>query len=93
MTHFASFTAAAQLYFGIVTDAGAISMNAAFPQFSSLQDVVVAGALKDLAKAAVGREIDFKLEIFNMNYPSRTQKNYLRWREFPRSKCGIQRRG
>ena len=61
MTHFASFTAAAQLHFGIVTDAGAISMNAAFPQFSSLQDVVVAGALKDLAKAAVGREIDFKL--------------------------------
>ncbi|NDH75123.1 MAG: 2-hydroxyhepta-2,4-diene-1,7-dioate isomerase, partial [Rhodobacteraceae bacterium] len=55
MTHFASFTAAAQLHFGIVTDAGAISMNAAFPQFSSLQDVVVAGALKDLAKAAVGR--------------------------------------
>ena len=35
MTHFASFTAAAQLHFGIVTDAGAISMNAAFPQFSS----------------------------------------------------------
>ena len=34
MTHFASFTAAAQLHFGIVTDAGAISMNAAFPQFS-----------------------------------------------------------
>ena len=51
MTHFASFTAAAQLHFGIVTDAGAISMNAAFPQFSSLQDVVIAGALKDLAKA------------------------------------------
>ena len=42
MTHFASFTTAAQLHFGIVTDSGAISMNAAFPQFSSLQDVVVA---------------------------------------------------
>lgn len=41
MTHFASFTVAAQLHFGIVTDAGAISMNVAFPQFSSLQDGVV----------------------------------------------------
>ena len=57
MTHFASFTAAAQLHFGIVNDAGAISMNAAFPQFSSLQDVVVAGALKDLAKGS-GRARD-----------------------------------
>ena len=69
MTHFASFTAAAQLHFGIVTDAGAISMNAAFPQFSSLQDVVVAGALKDLAKAAVGREIDFKLDDIQYELP------------------------
>ncbi|MGB0772475.1 MAG: fumarylacetoacetate hydrolase family protein [Paracoccaceae bacterium] len=69
MTHFASFTAAAQLHFGIVTDAGAISMNAAFPQFSSLQDVVVAGALKDLAKAAVGREIDFKLYDIQYELP------------------------
>ena len=69
MTHFASFTVAAQLHFGIVTDAGAISMNAAFPQFSSLQDVVVSGALKDLAKAAVGREIDFKLDDIRFELP------------------------
>ena len=69
MTHFASFTAAAKLHFGIVTDVGAISMNAAFPQFSSLQDVVVAGALKDLAKAAVGREIDFKLDDIQYELP------------------------
>ena len=69
MTQFASFTAAAQLHFGIVTDAGAISMNATFPQFLSLQDVVVAGALKDLAKAAVGREIDFKLYDIQYELP------------------------
>ena len=69
MTHFASFTAAAQLHFGIVTDGGAISMNAAFPQFSSLQDFVVAGALKDLAKAAVGHEIDFKLYDIQYELP------------------------
>ena len=37
MTHFASFKAEGQIHFGIVTDAGAISMNATFPQFSSLQ--------------------------------------------------------
>jgi 2-keto-4-pentenoate hydratase/2-oxohepta-3-ene-1,7-dioic acid hydratase in catechol pathway len=69
MTHFASFTAADKLYFGIVTDAGAMSMNSAFPQFSSLQDVVVAGALKDLAKAAVGRAIDFKLDEIQYELP------------------------
>jgi len=69
MTHFASFTAADKLHFGIVTNAGAMSMNSAFPQFSSLQDVVVAGALKDLAKAAVGRTIDFKLDEIQYELP------------------------
>ena len=69
MTHFASFTAADKLHFGIVTDAGAMSMNSAFPQFSSLQDVVVAGALKDLAKAAVARAIDFKLDEIQYELP------------------------
>ena len=69
MTHFASFTAADKLHFGIVTNAGAMSMNSAFPQFSSLQDVVVAGALKDLAKAAVARAIDFKLDEIQYELP------------------------
>ena len=54
MTHFASFTAAAQLHFGIVTDAGAISMNAAFPQFSSLQDVVSCRCVKGFGQGSGG---------------------------------------
>ena len=89
MTHFASFTAAAQLHFGIVTDAGALDERA-FPQFSSLQDVVVSG-VKGFGQGSGGARIDFKLDEIH-ELPVAHPENYLRWCEFSRSKCGIQRR-
>lgn len=69
MTHFASFIAGNKQHFGIITDNGAISMNTIFPQFSSLQDVVVNSALQEVARAAAGREIDFQPSEFTYALP------------------------
>lgn len=69
MTHFASFIAGNKQHFGIITDNGAISMNTIFPQFSSLQDVVVNSALQEVARVAAGREIDFQPSEFTYALP------------------------
>lgn len=69
MTHFASFIAGNKQHFGIITDNGAISMNTIFPQYSSLQDVVVNSALQEVARAAAGREIDFQPSEFTYVLP------------------------
>lgn len=69
MTHFASFIAGNKQHFGIITDNGAISMNTIFPQFSSLQDLVVNSALQEVARVAAGREIDFQPSEFTYALP------------------------
>ena len=69
MTHFASFIAGNKQHIGIITDNGAISMNTIFPQFSSLQDVVVNSALQEVARVTAGREIDFQPSEFTYALP------------------------
>lgn len=49
---FASFNAAGASHYGVITDDGAVALNAQFPQWPTLLDVVRAGGLDALAQAA-----------------------------------------
>jgi 2-keto-4-pentenoate hydratase/2-oxohepta-3-ene-1,7-dioic acid hydratase in catechol pathway len=63
---FATYSADGRAHYGAVTDAGAIALDTDFPQWPTLLDVVRAGGLGDLAKAAEGRPVthhDFKYEM------------------------------
>lgn len=52
---FATYTLDNTQYYGIITDDGAIPLSPDFPQYPTLKEVIEADALRDLAKAAVGR--------------------------------------
>lgn len=61
-------TTEGQLY-GIVTDAGFIALSPDFPQWATLKDVIAAGALKELAQAAMGREATHAAGSFAYDIP------------------------
>ncbi len=81
---FATYTANGETFYGAVTDAGAIALSPDFPQWPSLYDVVAAGALDELGKAAEGKtvthtEFDYEMVMPNVrrilcvgvNFPDR----------------------
>ena len=57
-----------QLY-GILRDDGFVALSPDFPQWKTLRNVVEAGALKDLAQAAMGRSITHSPGEFALNIP------------------------
>jgi 2-keto-4-pentenoate hydratase/2-oxohepta-3-ene-1,7-dioic acid hydratase in catechol pathway len=67
---FATFSANGETFYGAITDAGAIALSPDFPQWPSLYDVVAAGALDELGKAATGKAVthtDFDYEMVMPN--------------------------
>ncbi len=54
---FASFESAGEVHYGAVTDEGMISLQAEFPQWPTLQSVIEAGALDQLASAVSGKQV------------------------------------
>lgn len=63
---FATFSAAGDTFFGAITDDGAIALNGDFPEFSSLYEVIAAGAFGRLAAVAEGKPVthsDFTYEM------------------------------
>lgn len=69
---FATYTSGADTHYGAVTDAGMIALDAEFPEWSSLLDVVRNGSLESLELAAAGKPVthtDFTYEMVLPNAP------------------------
>lgn len=69
---YATYTAGGETYYGAVTDDGMIPLNADFPQWPTLLDVVQAGGFAQLDKVAVGKaatHTDFEYEMVLPNAP------------------------
>jgi 2-keto-4-pentenoate hydratase/2-oxohepta-3-ene-1,7-dioic acid hydratase in catechol pathway len=63
---FASFSADAQAFYGAITEEGAVALSPEFPDWPTMLDVIRAGGLAALERAAAGRSAthtDFTYEI------------------------------
>lgn len=69
MSEFVSFTTPSGTGYGLRFGDDILALNAEFPQYATLGDVIRAGALKDLAKAAVGRTADLKKGDYTLTIP------------------------
>jgi 2-keto-4-pentenoate hydratase/2-oxohepta-3-ene-1,7-dioic acid hydratase in catechol pathway len=67
---FATYTANGQSFYGAATDEGMIALSPDFPDWPTLLDVVQAGALDVLAKAAAGRDVTHKDVQYDMVLPN-----------------------
>jgi 2-keto-4-pentenoate hydratase/2-oxohepta-3-ene-1,7-dioic acid hydratase in catechol pathway len=65
----ATFTAAGRQLYGIVAKEGMIAMSDEFPHWPSLRDVITAGALNELTKAAGGRAVTHLNGSFRWDIP------------------------
>ncbi|KAA0916793.1 fumarylacetoacetate hydrolase family protein [Aquicoccus porphyridii] len=66
---YATVTTAEGPLYGIVTDDGFIALSPDFPQWQTLTDVIRAGALHDLARAATGRTVTHENGTFTHDIP------------------------
>ncbi|WP_306006927.1 fumarylacetoacetate hydrolase family protein [Aquicoccus porphyridii] len=66
---YATVTTAEGPLYGIVTDDGFIALSPDFPQWQTLTDVIRAGALHDLARAATGRAVTHDTGTFTHDIP------------------------
>lgn len=67
---FATYTADGQTFYGAVTDAGMIALSTDFPQWPTLRDVIIAGALDQLEVAAKNRDVTHTDVIYQMPLPN-----------------------
>ena len=64
--NFATYSSGANIYYGAVSEGGMIALNDSFPEWPTLFDVVQAGGLADLEKAAINKSnthTDFQYEM------------------------------
>ena len=69
---FSTYTADGQSFYGAAKEEGMIALSPEFPQWSTLMDVVKAGALDQLEKAAAGKAVthtDVQFEMVMPNAP------------------------
>ncbi|CUH76337.1 fumarylacetoacetate hydrolase family protein [Tropicibacter naphthalenivorans] len=66
---FISFTAQGRSSYGMWRDDGVVDLAAEFPHWPDLGAVVASGGLKDLAKAAVGREASHPHDAVRLDIP------------------------
>lgn len=57
---FVTYETSGQTFYGIESDAGIVPLSPDFPQYPTLKEVIEAGALKDLAQAAMGRAAEHR---------------------------------
>lgn len=67
---FATYTADGDTFYGAVTDDGMIALNRAFPQWATLYDVIAAGGLAELGKAAEGKPVTHTDFVYEMVMPN-----------------------
>ena len=66
MDRLATFSSEGRVYYGFITDDGAIALNDTFPQWGSLLDVIKDGGLEEVVKAGRGMAVshpDFDYEM------------------------------
>ncbi|GAB4361518.1 MAG: fumarylacetoacetate hydrolase family protein [Oricola sp.] len=85
----ATFSAGGETFYGVVADGGIVALSPDFPQWPTLREVIAAGALETLVRAAKGRPVthpegSFSYEIpvpapekiicVGVNYPDRNEE-------------------
>ncbi|MCK0138130.1 fumarylacetoacetate hydrolase family protein [Aliiroseovarius sp. F47248L] len=69
---YATFSAGGERFYGVITDTGAVALSPDFSHWPTLFDVIEAGGLDDLARAAQGRSAthtDYSFEMVLPNAP------------------------
>ncbi|MGR3614727.1 MAG: fumarylacetoacetate hydrolase family protein [Paracoccaceae bacterium] len=66
---FATYSADGAQFYGVITDDGAIALSPEFPEWPTLREVIEAGALFDLAKAAEGKAVTHPTGSFDYDIP------------------------
>lgn len=67
---FATYSADGSTYYGAVADAGMIALSPDFPHWPTLYDVIAAGGLEALGKAAEGRSVTHRAFAYEMVLPN-----------------------
>lgn len=67
---FATFTSAGETHYGAITDEGAVSLTATFPEWSTLYDAIAAGGLAKLEAAAAGADVTHESFDYEMVMPN-----------------------
>ena len=70
MMRFTTFSVDGRFFYGAVTDEGMIALNDTFPQWPTLRDVIEAGGLGELTKAAEMAPVTHKAFQFEMVMPN-----------------------
>ena len=70
MMRFTTFSVDGRFFYGAVTDEGMIALNDKFPQWPTLRDVLEAGGLGELTKAAEMAPVTHKAFQFEMVMPN-----------------------
>lgn len=73
MMRIATFTADGQTFYGVVTDRGAIALSPGFPEWSTMRDVIAAGGLPELEKAAHGKDVTHAAFDYEIPVPNPTR--------------------
>lgn len=69
MTKFVTFSADGVQHFGVAVDGGCIALDADFPDCKTMRDVIVAGKLKDVSKASMGRAVTHSNGSYTLDIP------------------------
>ncbi len=69
MTKFVTFSADGVQHFGVAVDGGCIALDADFPDCKTMRDVIVAGKLKDVSKASMGRAVTHPNGSYTLDIP------------------------
>ncbi len=73
MMRIATFTADGQTFYGVVTDRGAIALSPGFPEWPTMRDVIAAGGLPELEKAAHGKDVTHAVFDYEIPVPNPTR--------------------
>ena len=66
---FATVIASGKRLYGVIRDDGFVALSPDFPQWATLKNVIEAGALKELAQAAMGRDVSHANGSFAYDIP------------------------
>lgn len=69
MTKFVTFSTDGVQHFGVAVDGGCIALDADFPDCKTMRDVIVAGKLKDVSKASMGRPVTHPNGSYTLDIP------------------------
>ena len=86
---FATYTAATETFYGVITDAGAIALSPEFPEWPTLREVIENKGLHTLAQAAQGRDVTHSRPDHLSDPGAPPGKDHLRRRQLPQSQRRI----